>query len=229
MNKKNSTRKDDFRRLIDRTLAGDFKSQSLIFVSIFILSWILLGVLYYIVNSLTDDRFTFGIGMVQSLADILSPDKFGEYAHEKPFTTNRIIRIVTAIGCFIGAFVFQGVLVATVFNAIQSRIDRVREGEVNYQFVNHYLILGYDDYVPFLIKGIQRKDANALVVVMVQKEVIKCRELIENDQKNKILKRLQFCTATGRKLKILKNVAQKMHVAYISWAKQMRPIEMLGT
>ena len=163
---------------IDRKLTASIWVQLGLFSFIFILALGFLLLLY----SLT------GVGgLRQTLADVFGPDQFINYAYPDDGNTSDtpvITLIVTVVACLIGAVVFQGLLIATITNIIQTRADKVKEGDVDYKFENHFLILGYNEKVISLIKSFNtQKDGkeNLLsdIVIAIEKDVQVLRDELE--------------------------------------------------
>lgn len=166
------------RQGVDRKLTASIWVQLGLFFSIFILALIFLSILYSIT----------GVGgLRQAMADIFGPDQFINYAYPEEgaaSTTPVIVLIVTVVACVIGAVIFHGLLIATITNIIQTRADKVKEGDVEYKFMNHYLILGYNEKIAALIKSFgSQKDADekALpdIVIAVEKDVQVLRDEFE--------------------------------------------------
>ena len=178
----------NIRRRVDRNLTAEARKQILIFAGFFALCLVGMIVFYLIFH--LDDGQGVKKAFSKVMADVLSSDKFAEYVYDS--NANLGVRIVTFLSCLVGAIVFQGLLIATITNIIQSRADKVKEGNVNYSFRNHYLILGYNDKVPFLIKNI---DDKADVVVAVEDNVQQCREMLQTQLDKNVFDRVYFIHA----------------------------------
>lgn len=168
MKNKNRDLWSRIRQSIDRKLTANIWVQFGLFFSIFILALVFLSILY----SLT------GVGgLRQAMADIFSPDQLVNYAYpdeDAVSTTPVSVLIVTVVACLLGAVIFYGLLIATITNIIQTRADKVKEGDVDYKFANHYLILGYNEKTSALIKSFQQGvKGKALpdIVIAVEKDV----------------------------------------------------------
>lgn len=178
----------NIRRRVDRDLTAEARKQILIFAGFFALCLVGMIVFYLIFH--LDDGQGVKKAFSKVMADVLSSDKFTEYVYDSDSSLS--VRIVTFLSCLVGAIVFQGLLIATITNIIQSRADKVKEGNVNYSFRNHYLILGYNDKVPFLIKNI---DDKADVVVAVEDNVQQYREMLQTQLDKDIFGRVSFIHA----------------------------------
>ena len=122
-------------------------------------------------------------GLRQTLADIFGPDQFINYAYPDDGNTSAtptVVLIASVAACLVGAIIFQGLLIATITNIIQTRADKVKDGDVDYQFENHYLILGYNDKTVALIQSFNGLDNTTPdIVISVEKGVPALREELE--------------------------------------------------
>lgn len=85
-------------------------------------------------------------------------------------------RFLVAIMSLFGTVLLSGVLISTISNIMERRVDAIRTGRVTYKKVNgHYVIVGYCDTTLSLIKEICKKDDNSVVLLMsgVQTEDIR--------------------------------------------------------
>ena len=68
------------------------------------------------------------------------------------------------LGSLLGVVVFGGMLISVLSNMLERRIENFRKGKNSYVIDNHYVILGYDEIVPSIIKQIcTNKDAYVLL------------------------------------------------------------------
>ena len=162
---------------IDRRLTANVWVQLGLFACVFLMALLLLWLLY---------ALTGAGGLRQTLADIFGPDQFINYAYPGDGNTSAtptVVLIASVVACLVGAVIFQGLLIATITNIIQTRADKVKEGDVDYQFENHYLILGYNDKTVALMESfVDKKDKKPLVsdiVIAVEKEVQALRDELE--------------------------------------------------
>lgn len=54
----------------------------------------------------------------------------------------------------IGMLLFTGLLISVVSNMLERRVERFREGDIDYQLRDHVVIIGFDEMVPTLIQQI---------------------------------------------------------------------------
>jgi len=77
------------------------------------------------------------------------------YTDNFSMTCGRPITIFFAvIGSLLGAIVFGGMLISVISNMLERRIENYRKGKNVYVKSGHYVILGYDEIVPSIIKQI---------------------------------------------------------------------------
>jgi hypothetical protein len=60
-----------------------------------------------------------------------------------------------------------GVLVSVLTNIIERRIDRVKDGEVYYDFENHAVIIGFDSLCQGLVQQLAKKNVKEIVLLTV--------------------------------------------------------------
>ncbi|MCF0185506.1 MAG: hypothetical protein HUJ98_03330, partial [Bacteroidaceae bacterium] len=65
--------------------------------------------------------------------------------------------------CLVGNIVLMGMLISTITNIIDRRIDRINSGNVTYHFRNHYVVLGYNKMVISLIKELYAKEKDKMI------------------------------------------------------------------
>lgn len=162
------------KRVIDRKLSSGIGEQLVVFIVIFVLSLLLVTFCYWLLgvgNGFVDS-------VAKSFADFFGGDQYSNYAYPEETASDIApwVKWVTLIACIVGSIVFQGLLIATLTNAIQSRAEKVQEGNVRYRFKNHYLILGYNESVPTLVSRLCKTGHD--IVIVVSKEVLDCRNNI---------------------------------------------------
>jgi hypothetical protein len=162
------------KRIIDRKLSSGIGEQLVVFIIIFVLSLLLVTFCYWLLG--VGNGFVDSIA--KSFADFFGGDQYTNYAYPDETASDIAswVKWVTLVTCIIGSIVFQGLLIATLTNAIQSRAEKVQEGNVRYNFKNHYLILGYNESVPTLVSRLCK--ARHDIVIVVSKEVLDCRNNI---------------------------------------------------
>lgn len=162
------------KRIIDRKLSSGIGEQLVVFIIIFVLSLLLVTFCYWLLgvgNGFVDS-------VAKSFADFFGGDQYTNYAYPDETASDIApwVKWVTLVVCIIGSIVFQGLLIATLTNAIQNRAEKVQEGNVRYRFKNHYLILGYNESVPTMVSRLCKTGHD--IVIVVSKEVPDCRNNI---------------------------------------------------
>lgn len=76
----------------------------------------------------------------------------------------------------LGAFIFNGAIIAMITTSIERRVNDHKEGQIHYLKSGHYIIMGYDDMVPSIISHIFNKDEDAYVLILTAKDTIGIRE-----------------------------------------------------
>lgn len=72
--------------------------------------------------------------------------------------------VFSVLGSLFGVVLFGGMLISVLSNMLERRVENYRKGKNTYVTENHYVILGYDEIVPSVIKQIcTNKDAYVLL------------------------------------------------------------------
>lgn len=82
----------------------------------------------------------------------------------------------SSITFLIGAFLFNGAIIAIITNFIDQRVQNHREGYIHYLKSGHYIIMGYDDMVPSIITHVFEKDQDAFVLLLSAADAEMIRE-----------------------------------------------------
>ena len=82
----------------------------------------------------------------------------------------------SSITYVLGVFIFSGMIISVMTNAIEQRIRNHREGRLHYLKSGHYVIVGYDDMVPSFISHIFNKDEDAYILILTAKDTAGIRE-----------------------------------------------------
>ena len=83
---------------------------------------------------------------------------------------------VSSIIYVIGMFVFNGMIISIMTNAIERRVENHREGHIHYLKSGHYIIMGYDDMVPSIISHIFKENEKAFILILTSAKVTEIRE-----------------------------------------------------
>ena len=84
--------------------------------------------------------------------------------------------IASTTSFLLGAFIFNGFIIAIITNSIDRRVMNHKEGHIHYLKSEHYIIMGYDDIIPSFIKHIFNKDAKANVLLLTSLPAIDVKE-----------------------------------------------------
>ncbi len=84
--------------------------------------------------------------------------------------------IASSLTYLCGILIFNGMLIGVITNAIADRVDSYRNGLTHYLYSGHYIIMGFDDMVPSVIRHIFDKDKDAYVLLMSAVDANSIRE-----------------------------------------------------
>jgi hypothetical protein len=183
------------RSQFDRAISGPARIQIytlLVFFILLFMSWI--GISYLIfsgaktdINRDIDNRFW------SILAQMIDPGNMhmvGRAGESVPWGLRLFVFLVT----FSGTIAFGGILISTISNIFERRIDNIKDGLVNYRFRNHLVIIGFDFVVIGLIKQLLRTEEykGCKVVVHTGQNAQSVRQklmaqLVSTDEKRVVL------------------------------------------
>lgn len=136
---------------IDRILSSGIRWQ-LLFLAVVIVFFILLFIL---IEWATDSTLTIKENEPRNiLLDVYYhfADPGNQYVVEG--VGNRLLALFVSIT---GSVLMGGLLISIFSNIIDRRVERAREGQISYDFKNHYVIIGFDKMAIGLIKQLYRK------------------------------------------------------------------------
>lgn len=87
-----------------------------------------------------------------------------------------------------GLFVFNGMIISVMTNAISSRVERHNDGLIHYLKSGHYIIMGYDDMCPSIIDYLLAKDPESYVLILTSAKARKIKEDLKKTLGKKQLK-----------------------------------------
>jgi hypothetical protein len=173
----------DLRRILDKTVSGSFWKQ-IVFAIAFTV-----GIFSF-----------FAVISLITVPDIASKPKTSEPSAEqcnplnheiKGLGTNRYWallsqfldpgnidkaeeehRILTSLVAIAGSVTLGGLLIATLSNILERRVDKIKNGEVRYRLKGHAIIAGYDPYAITIIKNTLRKTKKATVVLFTSRNPV---------------------------------------------------------
>lgn len=89
-----------------------------------------------------------------------------------------------------GMFVFNGLIIGVITNAIDHRVQDYQNGLTHYLKSGHYVIMGYDDMVPSIITEVFRKDNHANILLLSAYDAKKLREILKKSVAKRQLDRI---------------------------------------
>ncbi len=78
-----------------------------------------------------------------------------------------------------GIFIFNGMIIGVITNAIDRRIESHRNGLIHYLKSGHHIIMGYDDMVPSIITDIFERNDEAYILLLTSVESSKITEMLK--------------------------------------------------
>lgn len=87
--------------------------------------------------------------------------------------------LASSITFLLGAFIFNGFIIAIITNSIERRVSNHKHGHIHYLKSGHYIIMGYDGMVPSIISHVFERDKDAYVLLMSAAESEELREKLK--------------------------------------------------
>lgn len=151
---------------IDKVISGGINGQ------IFLLASIILGILFIASLSI----IVFDIYITAENGDSISERLWvlynnfvdsGNLINQETAKSRIFIGIVNLLG----SIVLGGILISTISNIIERRVEMVRKGKAYYKSIKkHYVIIGYSHIIISLIKEIHREDPDSVILIMSNKD-----------------------------------------------------------
>jgi hypothetical protein len=176
---------DKILRVVDRTVSGTIGKQLLFFLFIAVAVFILLLMVSILLFPAQSPEQTFDFKFWTILFNLIDP---GGYENINGF--ERWLIFITNL-C--GMVLFVGVLVALLTNTIYQRIDRVKNGEVYYDFSGHVVVIGFDNICKGLVKQLAEQNE---VVLQTSTSVEKVRQELLSGLSEKIKKRITIVSGS---------------------------------
>lgn len=98
--------------------------------------------------------------------------------------------IASTTSFLLGAFIFNGFIIAIITNSIERRVTNHKEGHIHYLKSGHYIIMGYDEMVSSFIKYIFNTDTDAYVLLLTSLPVIGVKEALMKSFNDRQMKRI---------------------------------------
>lgn len=152
--------KFSFKLWLDRAISGGIWRQILVAAGLFGIVFILLGTAY----SIYFKHCSFGQTFADMSSGISLRYKLYDYTPDEGKSLPSAILVWAAY--IFGTLLLSGVLIATITNALRTRSDRFRNGNVRYRFRGHILFLGYDELVVGMIQNLCAETSARIVIAI---------------------------------------------------------------
>ena len=170
---------------IDRTISGGIRPQiKLLLISIATLLFLFFViVLVFSIELGGSDGFWERLWLVyNNFVDS------GNQVVEKGWVNRLIVTFMSLCGTVL----LSGVLISTISNIIERRVDAIKSGRVTYRKIKqHYVIIGFCDTTISLIKEICKKEKNTPVLLISGVQTEKIRSAIQShlskDDENRVV------------------------------------------
>ena len=151
---KQTTKINNWLLRFDRTFSGTIWWQIFILLAFAAVALIIgLVICYFLTFGKNGAKVPFYEWALYLLVDsnALNNIYIDEYPNgERPWGT----LLFSLLGSLLGLVVFGGMLISVLSNMLERRIESYRSGKNTYVISGHYVILGYDEIVPSIIKQI---------------------------------------------------------------------------
>lgn len=101
------------------------------------------------------------------------------YLDDANVSANNWTLLASSITFLLGAFIFNGFIIAIITNSIERRVSNHKHGHIHYLKSGHYIIMGYDGMVPSIISHVFERDKDAYVLLMSAAESEELREKLK--------------------------------------------------
>lgn len=171
MNKSKSSFKLWFDRLLSKSLIRQFAILGVVLFLLFLVSWFFLHL-----SGCKWSDFAKDDGLPEWLIPLYLLIDTNAFNNLYINGVGGWALVVGTITFVIGAFIFNGAIIAIITNSIERRVKNHQEGQIHYLKSGHYIIMGYDDMVPSFITHIFAKDKDAYVLILTSAEPTEIRE-----------------------------------------------------
>lgn len=126
-----------------------------------------------------------------------------------------------------GSVFVSGLLISTLSNIIERRVERCRSGRVHYRMRDHYVLIGTDAMLPGLILQLFGRDRKCQVVVQTIKDVEEVRRKLFSHLPHAYERRIALCYARRDSLEELEalGVADAREVYILGDSGELDDIE----
>ena len=174
-----------FDRLLSKSIWRQFAILGLAFIVIFFLSWLFLHISgckwadFCKSNDLSEWLLPLYLLIDSNALNNLYLNSVNGWA-----------LFVSSIIYVIGMFIFNGMIISIMTNAIEQRVRKHQEGHLHYLRSGHYIIMGYDDMVPSIITHIFEDKPEAFVLLMSAVEAPQIKERLKKTFSEKQLEHI---------------------------------------
>ena len=173
MNKTHSATKLWFDRLLSKNLARQFAVLTIVLAVLFMLSWLFLHW-----SGCEWEQFAEKSKIPEWLLPLYLLIDSNAFNNLYINGVKGWALFVSSIIYVIGLFIFNGMIISVLTNAIERRVENHREGHIHYLKSGHYVIMGYDEMVVSIITHIFDKDKDAFILILTAKGVTGIREML---------------------------------------------------
>lgn len=145
---------------IDRTISGGIKGQVSLLIAVIVGVLVISSLIVSGLHIGLSGREGWGEQMWILYNNFVDPgNQFSQDAWG-----NRLIVVIISL---LGSILLGGVLISTISNIIERRVEVVRTGNAYYKSVrDHYVIIGYNDIIASLIRELHKEESEAVILVM---------------------------------------------------------------
>lgn len=161
MNKSLNRFKLWFDRLLSKSLLRQFAFLAIVLFFLFLLSWFFLHL-----SGCKWEDFAKESNVPEFLLPLYLLIDTNAFNNLYINGVNGWALFVSSITFIVGAFVFNGAIIAIITNAIEQRVSNHKKGYIHYLKSGHYIIMGYDEMVPSIIAHLFDKDKDAFVLLL---------------------------------------------------------------
>ena len=176
----------------DRVLASNLLKQAVVlaclFVVLFIISFALLSVSFGEWQQFCDDRQL--PKLLLPLYLLIDTNALNGLYMTTEKAVDGWLLFASSITYLFGLFVFNGMIISLMTNAISARVKRHNEGLIRYVRSGHYIVMGYDDMCPSVIDSIFARDDGAYILLLTSAEPQRIRERLRKNLGRKQLDRI---------------------------------------
>ena len=181
-----------FRRWMDSNLLGNTKRQILFLLTANVACFIIVFILWGVYEVILGDGQSATSGESSNFLWKVY-NHYIDTGNQAEIKGNE--RIVAFITSFVGSILFGCLLISTLSNIIERRVEKCRSGMVRYRMSDHYVIIGADAMLPGLIHQLFSKDSRCQIVIQTTKDIEEARRKLFSQIPHEYEKRIYFCFA----------------------------------